>query len=697
MNAVEDLLTWSIANVQCLWRLNARVPTADSGISAREEVGLPYHTFDILFTTVSISPLPNSSEPLAEAEIHVSTLKRNDRASGLDSNSWMRPYTERSKALSFIQNAIMKNVNRNGSQTTALKLLLPAIDGYIVRTDLIQRRLLNCDLAESLSDFTSPRQHVRRFVASSEDVLQAAVSSALGAILLKGLPGVNRPLLESAMSLLESQVMARLSFPWILDIPIPRKRLAIVEGRPHPSVSAASEGVFRAAAALDIGLVILDQEGHWLQSATNEHLRDEFLVCDLHVDNGLASRIVETLSKSRGMIDGIVTYSDKHLVATAKAAQTLGLYTNPPEAVEACNDKRKMREMTTPDLPILLTTGIEDLRMQLRSLAFPLHFPLIVKPSQGTSSEGVIKVPREADLEATVEKLQEKFPGKKFLIEPYVTGPEVDANFVLLDGQILFNETNDDFPSSAETPCASPSPSFAEMSTIMPSDLPQSELSLLRSSLLGNLANLGCRNGVFHIEARVKDSRKRYQMTDQRLELMDWQSDAACHPDPSVFLIEINARTPGHQESFAVEFTYGIDYYALYMLLATLPSSLASRSDDTHTGDERDFESELARLHALSQPFPAHIQYPTHIVFIPVTRGGTFVSTKPLPQSLMDFIPHYRILMKKGQIVQNPEIEGRWPFVAYFLVTSKLVGKEGREQARALGETVRETFDYELV
>lgn len=658
---------------------------------------MPCRTFDILFTTISISPRLEILEPLAEAEIHISTSKKDNRYSGSETISWAKPGTKKPTSHLFVQNAIMRNVDQNGSRITAVKLFLPVFEGYVVRNDLIQRRFLNYDLAESVSDFRSPRQHVQSFITSGEDLFQRAVNDAIGAILLKDLPGVNRPLLESAMSLLESEVAARLSFPWIMDTPIPRKRLAIVQGRPHPLVSAASEGVLRAAAALDIGLVILDQEGHWLQSTANEHLRDEFLVCELDVDDRLSDRIVNALSKSKGTIDGVTTYSDKHLTATAKAAQILGLWTNPPDAIEACSDKRKMREVTTPDLPRLFITGDVDLKEQLGFLPSPLPYPLIIKPTQGTSSEGVSKVCSEADLQFAVQKIREKFPGKNFLIEPYESGPEVDANFVLLDGEIIFNETNDDFPSSAEIPHASPSASFAEMSTIMPSILPESELSLLKSSLSGHLANLGCRSGVFHVEARVKNSRKSYKTTDKGLELMHWQSEGARYPDPSVFLIEINARTPGHQESFAVEFTYGIDYYALYMLLAILPPSLARSPNQPHIGNERVFNSELARLHVLSHAFPAHIQYPTNIVFIPVTRGGTFVSAKPLPQTLMEFIPNFRILMQKGQFIQDPEVGGQWPFVAYFLVTAKLVGKDGREQARALGESVRETFDYELI
>ena len=663
---------------------------------SRDGIRAPCHTFDVLFTTISVSGRPNAMEPLAEAEILVSTTETDNQCSGGENVSWASADTEKSKPHSFVRNVIMKNIAHNGSHTSAMKLFLPAVEGYIVRNDIIQRRFLNFDLAQSLSDFTKPGQHVESFITSGKDIFQRAVNYALGAISLRDLPGVNKSLLESFMSLLESEVTDRLSFPWVTENATARRRLAIVEGRPHPSMSAASEGVLRAAAALDIDLVILDQQGHWLEDVTNEHLRDEFLACELQIDDELPNRIVAALSKSKGTIDGITTYSDKHLIATAKAAQILGLWTNPPEAIEACSDKRKMREAITPDLPKFTVTGITDLEEQLGSLLSPVQYPLIVKPTQGNSSEGVSRVFSDVALRAAVRKIEEQLPGKTFLIEPYVSGPEVDANFVLLDGKIVFDETNDDFPSSAEISHASPSPSFAETLTIMPSILPESELALLKSSLSKILTSMGCQDGVFHVEARVKDSRKSYTITNKGLELAYRQTDGVHHPDPSIFLIEINARTPGHQESFAAEYTYGIDYYAFYMLLAVLPPSSARRSNSSHLGKDRGANSDLARLHALSHPFPAHIQYPTGIVFIPVDRGGTFVCAKSLPQPLMEFIPHFRILIKEGQVVQDPELGGKWPFVAYFLVTAKLVGRDGREQVRTLSESVRAKFEYEL-
>lgn len=224
-------------------------------------------------------------------------------------------------------------------------------------------------------------------------------------------------------------------------------------------------------------------------------MRDEFIACDLTPDEGLPDRIVEALSKSKGPIDAITTYLDDHLLATARAAKKMGLHTNPLEALEICRDKRKTREVTSADVRVLPVTGVAGLKEQLTCLTSPLQYPLIIKPTTGCASEGVSKVTSEAELLDAVQRNEEKFPGVNSLIEPYISGPEVDANFALLDGKLIWSEINDDFPSSAEIPqnskvsgespsssSSSSSMSFAEMSTIMPSILPDSEISLLKSS-----------------------------------------------------------------------------------------------------------------------------------------------------------------------------------------------------------------------
>jgi hypothetical protein len=38
----------------------------------------------------------------------------------------------------------------------------------------------------------------------------------------------------------------------------------------------------------------------------------------------------------------------------------------------------------------------------------------------------------------------------------------------------------------------------------------------------------------------------------------------------------------------------------------------------------------------------------------------------------MEYIRHHRVLMKPGQVIEDPEVSGIWPFIAYFMVIAKM-------------------------
>jgi hypothetical protein len=83
-----------------------------------------------------------------------------------------------------------------------------------------------------------------------------AIESAVGGILLKTSKDYTP---QKSLSLLDAEILNRLSFPWIVPTQVPYKRLALVEGRAN---LGSSEAFFRAARTLGVGLVILDKAGH---------------------------------------------------------------------------------------------------------------------------------------------------------------------------------------------------------------------------------------------------------------------------------------------------------------------------------------------------------------------------------------------------------------------------------------------------
>ncbi|GBF62883.1 fumipyrrole biosynthesis protein C [Trichophyton mentagrophytes] len=218
-----------------------------------------------------------------------------------------------------------------------------------------------------------------------------------------------------------------------------------------------------------------------------------------------------------------------------------------------------------------------------------MQYPLIVKPCRDGASRGVRKVNNYAGMRQAVQQLEESgFSKYGILLETYIDGPEVDANFVLWEGEVLFCEISDELPCQADAMDATISDNFAETIMLLPSRLDPKETQLIQSSLHQSLLKLGFRSGVFHVEARVRNSSMRYIQTDGILDLADAAPSTAEKAKPDVFLIEVNARPPGLQCVFATTYTYGVDFYGLQFLRAP---------------EDRE------RFMALSRAFSCHAQY----------------------------------------------------------------------------------------
>lgn len=560
---------------------------------------------------------------------------------------------------------------------TALRFIFPAQDGYVARSDFLEQRLECCEFAAKVVSFMSPLQAIDSVAPCqvSPTSLADVVTKSIGGILIQLASNDPVPVLAG----LDEEFSNKLSFPWIVPGPLKRKRVAWVQGRENIDVSRRA---YQAARALGITLVIIDNEGHWLQDEAWSHLRESFIPLDIEIDPGLAQRIVDAVHAYPHPIDGIVTISDFRLPAIAKACEILGLPTAPYEAYAIAKDKAKTR-MLEPDANESFTvSSVEELQTALASRPAELvQFPLIVKPCHGYNSDCVSKVWNGADLAEAVRRASARHADAKdantnVVIEPYIDGPEVDINFVLLDGNIISCEISDEFPCDGDAEDASIDAGFQETKTVMPSALPENERQVLRESLKKSILGQGFQSGVFHCEARVRNSRVRYASKDGILDLQP-KSDPPSH-EISAYLHEINARPPGYLETAAVSMAYGLDYFSIRLLLSL--------------GAE-----ENTRVRALAQPFLNGAQFHLSITIMPQTRAG-IMKTEDAAKSFLDDHPEiqkqvvdYDTQMKKGAILEGPAAASLW-WVAYF----SLISRESRQKCLETVEFVHKNFSFAL-
>jgi hypothetical protein len=549
------------------------------------------------------------------------------------------------------------------------KLVLPCSSGYVLRSDIVPLRMADCPSIESVTSFSDTQHyfssdHIQ--TDSFDHFPKAFVAAAAGMIVRNGIS------MEEAgpqLQFLETELRNRLSFPWILEHPRGVRTVALIgAGRER---GGASVRIYPAAKAMGIQLIVLDNPGSWMENSLYSTWREEFIPIDCKLDNALSERIVEAIRKLGRHFDAVVTFIEPYMVATAKAAQELGLPSTNPNAIEIATDKFKTSVAAGQNST--QASSLQEADEVIK--ASNLDYPLVIKPRQGHSSEGVSLIQDTEDLSTAIEAIIATQDTKEFVIQQYCDGPEVDANFVLHNGEILFFEVSDDFPKGADTNGYTELKTFIEVSNVLPSKLPSYELSLLRKSLHKTLLEIGFKSGILHLEARVNNSAMEYvtkgAITD--LEYRKGSGKAA----PSAWLIEINPRSPGVQASNAVLSTYGIDYWGLGLVFAIADHEL---------------------IRALSCPFGSGPQYWSQIIFIPVERGGTFdsddvcadlIQRHPnLAKNISASLCHF----KRGEKIPAPE-SGKNSWIAYFVIFSRL----SRADVLGLGVTIKKEVRFVVV
>ncbi|KAL9608987.1 MAG: hypothetical protein Q9167_006219 [Letrouitia subvulpina] len=553
----------------------------------------------------------------------------------------------------------------------AVKYIMSASDGFIKQSEILEQRLIECEGVEQVQSFCQPRQHVQSW--KSEQVewggLNHMLANSVGAILLKNQPSVCS---VSALAVLEFELGNRLAMPWISRQPIPNTVVVLVGGRDEYT----TQPMLQAAKSLGIELVVMDEPGHWLQSLNHKSRIAKFVPIDMTINDELPMRIIDALGQIEAQIEGLTSNWDGLTLPVAQAAAFLGLPHESLAALEICRDKFKQK-MMSGDPVVKLRKGDEP-----KSVAIDFDYPMVVKPSSGSHSEGVSKVNDGEELAAAVDRVftsTYNHMGTDLAavnVEKYCEGPEVDVNVVLLDGKMIFVEIADDFPKDGDKCEGVGSRAFKESAIVYPSALPSSEIEEIKASIHRLLNDIGLRNGIYHVEARVNKSRMQYFDTDGILDLQ-YKPDSLITEKIDIVLIEVNPRLPGPAIKPAVNATYGINYDALHLLISI---------GDFH------------RAKALSEPFLKGPQFWSTVLHIQSDRAGKFMSDdigedlKSRYPELAHSVFSSHTYFRRGDMVPAPTPDSQ-PRIASLLVFSRTSRRDLMEKAKQ----IRAELKFELL
>jgi glutathione synthase/RimK-type ligase-like ATP-grasp enzyme len=162
--------------------------------------------------------------------------------------------------------------------------------------------------------------------------------------------------------------------------------------------------IYRAANSLGVDIIVLNEQGHWLQNESMLNLRKDFWPFDMTIDSGLPEQISRIATAYAGRMNGLSTVYDIYLIATAHAAEILGSPTKSVDAYSIARDKFRTQQMTDDAAGLMKISKIHQVKDNLRSqFTNPKHL-LIVKPTDGYSSECVFWLSNEADLLLAVDR-----------------------------------------------------------------------------------------------------------------------------------------------------------------------------------------------------------------------------------------------------------------------------------------------------
>ena len=202
---------------------------------------------------------------------------------------------------------------------------------------------------------------------------------------------------------------------------------------------------------------------------------------------------IEALHR-RHPIDAVIAVDDKGTRVAAAASARLGFAHNSPDAVARTRDKLEMRRaFAAADVP---QPAFEPDQ--------PVELPVVVKPTGGSASQGVIRADSEAARGAAIERVRGITAngniGGGIIVEEYVPGDEIALEGILERGRLTVLAIFD-------KPDPLVGPYSEETIYVTPSRLPEATVARIIAVVGHATEALGLTEGPIHAELRIDGDR----------------------------------------------------------------------------------------------------------------------------------------------------------------------------------------------
>lgn len=243
----------------------------------------------------------------------------------------------------------------------------------------------------------------------------------------------------------------------------------------------------KAARDLGVTSVVLDPN----PDAPGKVLADHFYV--------VAGNDYETTKRIalKHKVNGLATTQmEKPLRLMAKLAEEIGLPFHSPEAVERSLDKWLMKQAFLKyNVPCargkLFHNNKEIRENDLRDF----HYPLVLKPKDGTSSQGVFRIEKFEEIHKYIDITRRFSHNGEVIIEEFLEGPEYSIETITYKGQTTIVQYTEKF--------ITPFPHTVEMGHLQPANLTPEEKEKIAKVVKDAIAAIGIDNSAAHTEIKL--------------------------------------------------------------------------------------------------------------------------------------------------------------------------------------------------
>lgn len=297
-------------------------------------------------------------------------------------------------------------------------------------------------------------------------------------------------------------------------------RLVIVD----PGEELNKGYILKRIQALGHKMVILRSSSTWA---------DKYAESAIEVNFENPDQVVAYLSayQKKYPVDGIITFIDRRVRLCAELNAHFGFFGIGPDVANICRNKGLFRKYCLEHGINMPQTWVIENRNDWKSLRINPDESLVLKPAESAGSLYVFCV----DSIDAAKTVWEKYPHKKFLVEKFIRGVEVDIDLLVQNGVCIYHNIS-------ENTCVE-RPYRMQASGNWPASLAHKQAEACFCLVQKLVRLLRIQNACLHIEAIVdKDT---------------------------VYPLEINARMGGAETHFFNERARGVDLIAGAISVAT--------------------------------------------------------------------------------------------------------------------------------